>query len=282
MGFSIDKKYINETEQELNVKFPEKFKNKMVEENGGMLESRNGEIWHLYPFFDKSNKKRIARTCNHIVLETNNAKQWDNFPNDAIAIAADGGGNHLVLLPNSLDNCNLGEEIYDWFHETGELTKIAETIMELLPQKKDVIKRKKSNKKEKVDSLKLSNFVINSIPLPWKAFNKGNDYFFQLGKKQEIRVKFLKETKIDIWTDDSYWQSRWEMITDLEVISEKELIYDEFEEFELVTFKTQSWIPVLTWIRKKNDNRWILIFHTESSRFRGDMIELKKLLRNVK
>jgi hypothetical protein len=68
MPFPIDKKYIEETESELNVKFPTEFKNRMIKSNGGeLLISREFEF-ELHPFFDKSDRKRISRTCNHIGL----------------------------------------------------------------------------------------------------------------------------------------------------------------------------------------------------------------------
>jgi len=131
MPFPLDPKYIQETEDELGLLFPEKFKNKMGNENGGEIITDEDE-WQLYPFFDKSDNKRISRTCNHIGLETKQAKEWDNFPPNAIAIATNGCGDHLVLLPLDTDNKKLSEEIYFWFHETGEITKIAESIDELI------------------------------------------------------------------------------------------------------------------------------------------------------
>ena len=84
MPFPIEEKYITETESELNVKFPIEFKNRMIKLNGGELILEEFDF-QLYPFFDKSNKKRISRTCNHIGLETKNARKWNNFPKNGIA-----------------------------------------------------------------------------------------------------------------------------------------------------------------------------------------------------
>ena len=56
MPFPIEEKYIIETESELNVKFPTEFKIWMMKSNGGELITNEFE---LYPFFDKSDKKRI-------------------------------------------------------------------------------------------------------------------------------------------------------------------------------------------------------------------------------
>lgn len=135
MPFPIEEKYITETENELNVKFPEKFKAKMIKENGGELieklefEDEEEYVHWLFPFFDKSDKKRISRTCNHIGLETKNALKWNNFPKNAVAIGHDGSGNKLILTHNG--NGILSDKIFFWNHETGELEQIAESINDL-------------------------------------------------------------------------------------------------------------------------------------------------------
>ena len=128
MPFPIDEKYIKETESELNVKFPNEFKTRMIKINGGELISDEFEF-ELYPFFDKSDKKRISRTCNHIGLETKNARKWNGFPESGIAIGADGFGNQLILTHNG--DGNLTDELYFWNHETGEQTIIAKSIIEI-------------------------------------------------------------------------------------------------------------------------------------------------------
>lgn len=134
MAFPVEEKYITETENELNVKFPVKFKARMMKENGGelieKLESEEEDYVHwLFPFFDKSDKKRISRTCNHIGLETKNALEWDNFPQNAIAIGHDGSGNKLVLIHNG--DGILTDELYFWNHETGQSEKIADSIEQI-------------------------------------------------------------------------------------------------------------------------------------------------------
>ncbi|WP_177764452.1 SMI1/KNR4 family protein [Flavobacterium sp. I3-2] len=131
MPFPIDEKYIIETEKELGILFPYNFKLKMIKENGGEMVNEDDD-WNLYPFFDKSNKKRISRTCNHIGLETKQAKNWGNFPLNAIAIASNGSGDHLVLLPTKENNEILSDEIFTWYHETGKTEKVADKIDELI------------------------------------------------------------------------------------------------------------------------------------------------------
>ena len=130
MPFPIDLKYILETEREIGLLFPDKFKNKMIAENGGEIMTDTDD-WQLFPFFDKSDNKRISRTCNHIGLETKQAKDWDSFPVTAVAIASNGCGDYLILLPLENDDKKLCDVIYIWYHETGEISKVAESIDEL-------------------------------------------------------------------------------------------------------------------------------------------------------
>jgi hypothetical protein len=61
MPFPIDIKYVNETERKLGVKFPPSFVVRMVKNNGGEV-SAPPDAWQLYPFFDTSDRKRLANT----------------------------------------------------------------------------------------------------------------------------------------------------------------------------------------------------------------------------
>lgn len=131
MSFPIDELHIVEAENALGVKFPSRFKEKMKRENGREVEIGN-DAYTLYPFFDKTDIKRIKRTANHIVLETKNAREWNNFPSNGIAIGDNGSGDKLVLLPDGNSPTNLSDQIYIWSHETGELNVVADDINELV------------------------------------------------------------------------------------------------------------------------------------------------------
>ena len=98
--------------------------------------------FELYPFFDKFDKKRISRTCNHIGLETKNVRECNGFPDNGIAIGTDGFGNQLILTHNG--NGSLTDELYLWNHETGQIKKIAESINKLYIEKDSFWNRIKS------------------------------------------------------------------------------------------------------------------------------------------
>ncbi len=131
MAFPIDPIYISEAEQILNLKFPLDFKEKMVIENGGAIQTGDDD-WELIPFFDRADNKRMSRTCNHIVLETNKAREWQGFPQDAVAIATNGYGDYLVLIKSGEEQNKLDNGVYLWAHETSILTQIAENFNELI------------------------------------------------------------------------------------------------------------------------------------------------------
>lgn len=128
MPFPVDIQYIEKTEVILNVKFPDSFKLKMLQENGGEIEV-DEDVWFIYPFFDESDKKRIKRTCNDLVRENEQAKLWTNFPEEAIAFANNGGGDQLVFVRNKLNQTLLDNAVYWWNHETGEITLLVNDFM---------------------------------------------------------------------------------------------------------------------------------------------------------
>ena len=129
MPFPIDEKYIAQTEQQLGLVFPPCFKAKMIEMNGGEVVADN-DLWQLLPFFDQSDKKRIKRTCNHIIYETKQAQQWLGFPADAIAIASNGSGD-LLLFKKLENGQQLDDKVYRWSHETAELKVITQHFDQL-------------------------------------------------------------------------------------------------------------------------------------------------------
>jgi hypothetical protein len=134
MPFPVDIEFIKRTEEKLGVKFPPSFRLRMSKSNGGDARTSIGgwdEYWQLNPFFDTSDKTRLKRTCNDIVRETKSANDWPDFPPEAVAIGANGGGDLLILLPDSDDPSRLQDAVFWWDHETGEVEKIADDFDEI-------------------------------------------------------------------------------------------------------------------------------------------------------
>ena len=126
MPFPIDENYVSQTEEKLGVTFPQAFREKMMAENGGEVKTP-ADAWQLHPFFDASDKKRLKRTCNDIVRETCAAREWRGFPDGAVAIGSNGGGDLLILMPSENGQA-LQQTVFWWDHETGAVSKVADSF----------------------------------------------------------------------------------------------------------------------------------------------------------
>jgi hypothetical protein len=133
MPFPVDEKYVLQTERKLGVTFPASFRLKMITSNGGELETEE-DAWQLYPVFDDTDNTRLKRTCNDIVRETEQARQWQGFPAKAVAIAGNGYGDQLVFLINESEPTRLLPSVYQWDHETGELSLLVEDLSLLVEE----------------------------------------------------------------------------------------------------------------------------------------------------
>ena len=98
MAFPTSEECISKTEARLGVRLPESLRAHLLAENGGEVEVDN-DSWSLFPVADSSDRKRLARSANHIVAEGANARMWSGFPQAAVAIAENGAGDFLILLP---------------------------------------------------------------------------------------------------------------------------------------------------------------------------------------
>jgi hypothetical protein len=112
MPFPIETALIHEAERQLGRGLPMDLRVRLHRDNGGEVRAA-GDVWRLFPVFDPGDRRRITRTANHIVRETRSARGRAGFPEDAVAIAEDGGGDYLILRAGS-------EEVEFWDHETGE------------------------------------------------------------------------------------------------------------------------------------------------------------------
>ena len=127
MSFPIDQQFVAETEKNLGATFPASYSASMREHNGGSVRT-GSEEWRLYAIFDTSDKKRLKRTCNDVIRETKSAANRTGFPEDAVAIGANGCGDQLIFLR---EDDRLGPEVFWWDHETGTVHKVADDFGEL-------------------------------------------------------------------------------------------------------------------------------------------------------
>jgi hypothetical protein len=129
MAFPLDIQFVKHAEAKLGRKLPLAYVAEMCRENGGEVATET-DHWWLYPIFDDSDRKRLKRTCNDIVRETASARKWPNFPETALAIGNNGGGDQLVILADPQTD-RYADAIYWWDHETGELNKVVDDFKQM-------------------------------------------------------------------------------------------------------------------------------------------------------
>jgi len=125
--FNLSEEQLSQTEKVLGAKLPHDYRESMKLDNGGEASTEKDD-WEIYPIQDTSDRKRLSRTCNHIINETESCKGFGNFPEEAVAIASNGLGDQMVLVKKSGQFQN---KVYLWLHETGELKELAATFNEI-------------------------------------------------------------------------------------------------------------------------------------------------------
>lgn len=127
MPFDLAPSFVEAAEREIGGTLPASYVAAMRASNGGELDVLDDD-WQQYPIADTSDRKRLARTANHLIKETQSLLQWPTFPKQGLAIAGNGSGDQLLLLR---EGNVFAEAVYHWSHETGALTKIANAFSEL-------------------------------------------------------------------------------------------------------------------------------------------------------
>ena len=116
MAFPTTEAQVEAAERELGMKLPREYRERLMARNGGEL-STAGDDWRVFPIFDPTDRKTARRSTNHIVLETRNARALEGFPQGAVAIASNGAGDFLVLMPKGSSG-RLDPQVQVWNHET--------------------------------------------------------------------------------------------------------------------------------------------------------------------
>jgi hypothetical protein len=127
MSFDLAESFISGVEQQLGATLPVSYRDAMLRANGGELEIHT-ESWQQYPIEETSDRKRISRSTNHVLKETEVCLRWPHFPKHALAIAGNGSGDQLVL---TRQGGTFDPSVYIWSHETGTLAKVASDFSEL-------------------------------------------------------------------------------------------------------------------------------------------------------
>jgi hypothetical protein len=127
MPFDLAETFVLAAERELGSPLPASYRGALLRENGGELATESDD-WELYPIADASDRKRLSRTANHIIKETESCRSWPHFPEGALAIAGNGSGDQLVFLK---EGARFGPAVYAWSHETGAIEKVSDDFAKL-------------------------------------------------------------------------------------------------------------------------------------------------------
>ena len=127
MPFDLRETQLARAEKVLGARFPDSYRQAMMRSNGGEREAL-GDAWELIPIRDDSSQKRLSRTCNDVLSETDQFRLWRAWPQRGIGIARNGVGDALVLLQ---ENGSVRPEVYAWWHETGSLEEVAKDFGDL-------------------------------------------------------------------------------------------------------------------------------------------------------
>lgn len=122
MPFDLDERYVRAAEHALGVSLPTTYRLAMMRSNGGTVATKSDD-WELYPIADDSDRKRLARTLNGVVPETERARAWRGFPSAAISLGSNGEGDQVIFLADGQGLC---PEVFIWRHETSELVRVAD------------------------------------------------------------------------------------------------------------------------------------------------------------
>ena len=127
MAFDLSEEQLQATEDEIGARFPESYRQQMMCSNGGRVDAES-DCWNLIPLRDTSDRKRLSRTVNHVLVETKSFSGFQSWHENAFAIAENGTGDALVLLS---DGVQIKPQVYYWCHEDGALKVVAEDFSSL-------------------------------------------------------------------------------------------------------------------------------------------------------
>ena len=128
MPLQVNSRYIDAAESKLRLAFPPAYRNRITMRNGGEIEFA-AEPWFLHPISDDSDFDRLRRSWDDVVRQTEVARRWCGFPQDAVSIADNGGGDRLILVPGA--GSDAAPVLARWDHETGAV-ELAVDVVEVV------------------------------------------------------------------------------------------------------------------------------------------------------
>ena len=125
MAFDFSEEQVAATEAELGRRLPVAYRAAMMGKNGCIAFTEEDE-WEIHPITDTSERKRLSRSNNHVLVKTKAAREWRGFPEEALAIGGNSAGDVMILPPSRADESAYGEEVFAYWHETGEIGSLVD------------------------------------------------------------------------------------------------------------------------------------------------------------
>ena len=125
MPDTADKSLIENAEDELDVKFPDSYRTKMMEVNGGRVYLPN-QCFELHPLYNIQDKQR---TCVNVVYATKKSHEQYSVPSNLVVLGNDGNNNLLVY--KIAGSGELDPAVYWFDHETRDVTFITGDFQDL-------------------------------------------------------------------------------------------------------------------------------------------------------
>ncbi len=127
MPLNLSEEQLRATETEIGAKFPDSYREQMMRSNGGEINA-GSDYWNLIPLRDTTDRKRLSRTANHVLVETKSLSGFPSWHENAIAIAENGTGDALVMFR---DGDQIKPRVFYWCHEDGALELLADDFSSL-------------------------------------------------------------------------------------------------------------------------------------------------------
>ena len=127
MPFDLSEEQLQATEAEIGTQFPESYRQQMMRSNGGEVDAAS-DHWNLIPLRDTSDRKRLSRTANHVLVATKSLSGFPTWNENAVAIAENGTGDALVMIR---EGDQIKPQVFCWCHEDGAVELIAEDFSSL-------------------------------------------------------------------------------------------------------------------------------------------------------
>ena len=167
------------------------------------------------------------------------------------------------------------EEQFDYLGHTSN-----EAPLKLNKLEKNILEKKK-----KINALPSEyDFPFSTVPAPWKLSQKGaqgkQEYLLQLGKGFNACIVMLKlDFPKEKLSQEDYFLSQWKVFTGIKSPKGLEQEILEVGAYRYIVVKSKEYTPVIVFVIPKEDKRGYLVVQTELSRYRNDLKEIERLLK---